>query len=65
MKTQKDETTELTSRNDHPEAHHREVGDGGQETALGDLEPRADIQGGSLLGIHKVPDVTLKRGSGG
>lgn len=61
----KDRTCDLTSRDDHPEASHREEGDGDRETALGDLKPRADIQGGPLLGIHKVPDVTLKRGSGG
>lgn len=30
-----------------------------QEAALGDLEPRAEIKGGS---VHKVTDVTLKRG---
>lgn len=30
-----------------------------QETSLGDLEPRAEIKGGS---IYKVTDVTLKRG---
>lgn len=29
---------------------------------FGDLEPRAEIKGGSLPGIYKVTDVTLKRG---
>jgi len=37
---------------------------GAQDNTLGDLEPRAEIKGGSL-GIYQATDVTLKRGSGG
>ena len=37
---------------------------GAHDTTLGDLEPRAEIKGGSL-GIYQATDVTLKRGSGG
>lgn len=65
MNSQKDETGDSTSGNNRIEANPREKRKGLQETSLGDLEPREDIRGGSLSGIHKVTDVTLKRGTGG
>lgn len=48
--------------NDHKNETRDEGKEGAQETALGDLEPRAEIKGGSSSGIYKVTDVTLKRG---
>ncbi|HSF25040.1 MAG TPA: hypothetical protein VLE20_12510 [Blastocatellia bacterium] len=65
MNSQRDETGESTSGNNRLESNLREERKELQETLTGDLEPRADIRGGSLPGIHKVTDVTLKRGSGG
>lgn len=50
----KNETGDSTSRN-----IHLEESKGSHETSLCDLEPRAEIKAGS---IHKVTDVTLKRG---
>jgi len=60
----KTEITESTSKSDHPEANRKER-NGSQESELGDLEPGAEIRGGSLPGIFEANDVTLKRGSGG
>ncbi len=54
-----------TTRNDYLEATRREERKGAHETGLGDLEPRAEIKGGSFPGTYTVTDVTLKRGSGG
>jgi hypothetical protein len=59
------EIRESTSWEDHLEANHREERKVNEEVALSDLEPRAEIKGGSLSDFHKVTDVTLKRGSGG
>ena len=38
------------------------VNNSGLGPALGDLEPQAEIKGGAIPGLHKVSDVTLKRG---
>ncbi|HKG23752.1 MAG TPA: hypothetical protein VKC34_17760 [Blastocatellia bacterium] len=65
MNNSKDETGESTMRGKHLEASRREEINGAQEAALGDLEPRAEIKGGSLSTGNTVTDVTLKRGSGG
>jgi hypothetical protein len=62
MNNRKNETRNSTARDDQPDAKEREKSKGAQETALGDLKPRADIKGGSLSGIHQATDVTLKRG---
>jgi hypothetical protein len=51
--------------NNRLEADNNEERTGPHEASLGDLEPGAEIRGGSLSPIHKVTDVTLKRGSGG
>ncbi len=63
MNNQKDETRESTSHSKHLETNRRKERKGAQ--ALGDLEPRSEIKGGSLPNIHDVNDITLKRGSGG
>lgn len=65
MNNRKNKTGDSTNRNNDLEAKHREGRKGEQEIALDDLEPRSEIKGGSLPDIHKVTDVTLKRGSGG
>ena len=65
MSNLKIEIRESTSWDDHLEANHREERKVEEEVLLGDLEPRADVKGGSLSDIYKVTDVTLKRGSGG
>ena len=59
------EIRESTSKNDHLDANRRKERNGPQESELGDLEPQAEIKGGSLPGIFEATDVTLKRGSGG
>lgn len=50
----KNEAGDSTSRDIHLEESKTS-----QETALCDLEPHDEIKGGS---VHKVTDVTLKRG---
>jgi hypothetical protein len=62
MNNHKDETSDLIGQNSHREASHGEERKPAQEPALGDLEPRADIKGGTLPGNYNATDVTLKRG---
>jgi hypothetical protein len=60
MNNRKDEAGDSTSPNNSLEANHSEGRNGA--LALDDLEPLAEIKGGSLPGNHTVTDVTLKRG---
>ncbi len=59
MNNHKDETNDSTIQNNAQEASRCEEKKGSQETALGDLQPRTEIKGGS---IYQATDVTLKRG---
>ena len=65
MNNHQDDPRDSTSHDKHIEANRRQEIKRAQEPALGDLEPRAEIKGGSIPGIHNVTDITLKRGSGG